>query len=102
MWDILLHYAFEQIFAKHTSAFEIGGHIVETKVPTDATPQAIGKATVVPSNDVDIDQSYVCYRPEDSPGRHYVQFGFNPFGPVIQKGAEEFLILTGHSNKRYD
>ena len=102
MWEILFGYGIEKIFGKQTSAFEIGGHIVQTTVPGDATPQAIGKATLEPTIDVDTDPSLVCYRPQSSQPRHYVQIGFNPFGPVIQKGAEEFLKQTGHRQKRYD
>jgi len=102
MWEILFGYGIEKIFGKQTSAFEIGGHIVQTTVPGDATPQAIGKATLEPTNDVDSDPSLVCYRPDSRKPRHYVQVGFNPFTPVLFKGAEELLKVTGYGQPRYD
>jgi len=95
MWEIVLGYLLETIFAEDTTAFEIGDEIVQTSVPGDATPQAIGKAVVEPSIDIITNPSLVCVRPESTSGRHMVQFGFNPFTPVIQKGAEELLKLTG-------
>lgn len=102
MWEILFGYGIEKIFGKQTSAFEIGGHIVQTTVPADASPQAIGKATLERVNDVDTDPSLVCYRPEVTQPKHLVQVGFNPFGPVLQKGAEELLKRIGHAQPRYD
>ena len=102
MWEILVGYGIEKIFGKQTSAFEIGGEYVQTTVPGNATPQAIGKATVEPVNHVDTDPSLVCYRPEVTRPRHMVQVGFNPFGPIIQYGAEELLKHTGQPQHRYD
>jgi len=95
MWEILLGYALEKVFGAHTSAFEIGGEYVQTTVPGDASPQAVGKATVEPTVDVVTNPSLVCVAPDVRPGRPMVQIGFNPFTPIITKGAEEFLKLTG-------
>jgi len=102
MWEIILGFALEKVFGAHTSAFEIGGEYVQTSVPGAAAPQAIGKATVEPSIDSITYPSLVRVANNSRPSRHYVQVGFNPFGPVLQKGAEDLLKLTGHSNKRYD
>ena len=63
MWEILLGYGLEKIFGSQTTAFEIGGEIVQTTVPGNAAPQAVGKATVEPSTDVVTDPSLVCYAP---------------------------------------
>ena len=96
MWEILFGYGIEKIFGSKTTAFEIGGQIVQTTVPGDATPQAIGKATVesLDNSVVDTyDPSLVCYLPERKQPRHYVQVGFNPFTPIIQKGAEDLMKL---------
>jgi len=95
MWEILLGYALEKVFGANTTAFEIGGEYVQTTVPGNAAPQAVGKATVEPTVDVVTNPSLVCVAPDASTTRHYVQLGFNPFGPVLQKGAEEFLKLAG-------
>jgi len=95
MWEILLGYSLEKVFGARTSAFEIGGEYVQTSVPGDAAPQAVGKATVEPTVDVVTNPSMVCVAPVSSSSRHYVQLGFNPFGPVLQKGAEEMLKLVG-------
>jgi len=95
MWEILLGYALEKVFGSQTTAFEIGGEYVQTSVPGAAAPQAIGTAIVEPTIDVVTNPSMVCVRPESTLGRPMLQLGGNPFTPIILKGAEELLKLTG-------
>jgi len=93
----LFGYGIEKIFGKQTTAFEIGGQYVQTSVPGDAAPQAIGKAAVEPDANVDVyNPSLVCTRPDTVPVRHGIQIGFNPFTPVVSKGAEEFIKMVGY------
>ena len=46
MWEILFGYGIEKIFGRHTTAFEIGGEIVQTSVSGIAPSQGISKITV--------------------------------------------------------
>jgi len=102
MWEILFGYGIEKVFSRRTAAFEIGGHIVQTSVPGDATPQAVGKATLEPSTDVVTDPSLVCYAPEPVVHRHGIQLGFNPFTPVIVEGARILIEKIGYDSSGVD
>jgi len=95
MWEILLGFGLEYIFGSQTTAFEIGGEYVKTTVSGDAAPQTLSKAVVDSANDTNIDPGFVCYRPDHIEGRHMVQIGWNPFTPIVQRGAEELLKLAG-------
>jgi len=106
MWEILFGYGIEKIFGRRTAAFEIGGEIVQTSVPGDASPQAIGKATLEPSVDGVTNPSLVCYAPDPVVHRHKIQLGFNPFTPVLVEGARILIDKAGYDTgvvdeKRY-
>lgn len=96
MWEILFGYGLEKIFGKQTAAFEIGGEIVQTSVPGNASPQAVGKATLEPTSNIPITPELVCYAPESVYHRPGIQIGFNPFTPIIVKGAQEFIEAVGY------
>ncbi len=98
MWEILFGYGIQRIYDKQTTAFEIGGEIVQTTVSGAESPQGIGKVTVasqslavVTSSRNDINTS----RNDSSKSRSLISVGFNPFGPVLIYGAEQLLKLTG-------
>ena len=97
MWEILFGYGIEKIYGRHTTAFEIGGEIVQTSVSGVEPSQGISKVTVAtkPSTTDITSRSVNTTSSNESRSRPLIQVGFNPFGPVLIYGAEQLLKLTG-------
>jgi len=103
LWEILLGYALEKIFGSETDAFEVGGTIVTTTDDVEQTSSPAGQISLADNSGVVYyDPSLVCSRPDSDNVRHGLQLGFNPFAPVLQKGAEVLLEQVGYGQPRYD
>ena len=95
MWEILFGYTLEKIFGAHTDAFEVGNVIVQTTDDGTGTSSSTGQVSLATNNDVDYhDHTLVCSRPDELEHRPGIQIGFNPFTPIIVKGAEELLKIV--------
>jgi len=102
LWEILLGYALEKIFGSETDAFEVGGTIVTTTDDVEQTSSPAGQISLADNSGVVYyDPSLVCSRPDVKVGLG-LQLGFNPFTPVIRRGAEVLLEEVGYGQPRYD
>lgn len=106
MWEILFGYGIEKIFGKQTTAFEIGGEIVQTTVSGVESPQGISKVTVAAKSSVIVshprNNTNTTRSNGSSKSRPLIQVGFNPFGPVLIYGAEQLLKHIDYETHTYD